>query len=496
MRQAHRPALRFWRAQAGDFASSPTFTVYIHNARHQTKPCSSRIERNRKHINPRQSTMTDSTPHAPAPKKRSLFKRPAWQDSPKSEQDMFSHANQFNDIVAEQTRMQAERRAKADAAKKQKRAAGPADRKRRKTSSDHDDVATLNSSPPRAHRTTLSPHSPPQSIPSHQSTSTQSLVIDLGDEDEDDAYPASADTRAHSTSQPPRSPPHAPAKDEDTIEEILDPTLAALAARARERAAARARSTGVDAADGETAKAPVAQLFVSPEIPDAKPLMVKVRIDSTLERIRQAWCQKQDYTPEMTKSVIFTWKEGRVYDSTTVRRLGISINDNGLLTVEGDANIYDDVNLPKIYVQAWTETLFQQYKREKAAAAAAKKKAAEPPPVLEERSPTPEPVPEVKKIRLIMKARGKEDYRLFVNPVSRLQQSLVARSCECCASIILTFNNQHSTFTHIAHAYKKARDIDESQPITLMFDGDRLVPMDTVAETEIEDMDSIDVLFK
>jgi hypothetical protein len=29
-----------------------------------------------------------------------------------------------------------------------------------------------------------------------------------------------------------------------------------------------------------------------------------------------------------------------------------------------------------------------------------------------------------------------------------------------------------------------------------MFDGDRLVPMDTIAGSEIEDMDSIDVLFK
>lgn len=92
-----------------------------------------------------------------------------------------------------------------------------------------------------------------------------------------------------------------------------------------------------------------------------------------------------------------------------------------------------------------------------------------------------------------MKARGKEDYRLVVNPVS-----LVANSPRLQPSnhVTLTFVKQHSTFTHIAHAYKKARGIDESQPITLMFDGDRLVPMDTVAETDIEDRDAIDVLFK
>ncbi|OAL06888.1 hypothetical protein IQ06DRAFT_311980 [Phaeosphaeriaceae sp. SRC1lsM3a] len=422
--------------------------------------------------------MTDSTPSAPAPKKRSLFKRSAWQDTPKKEdEDMFSHASQFKDIVAEQTRMQAEKRAQAGAAKKQKRAAGPADRKRRKTSSsDHEEITVLNSSPARADRansktrsrTPLSPYSPP--APSHQPTSTQSVVIDLGDSDDDDFHPATADTRAQVTSQPRRSPIRAPTEDDDHVEEPLDPTLAALAARARERAAARARSTAVDTGDGESTKAPIAQLFISPEIPDAKPLMVKVRIDSTLARTRLAWCDKQGYTPEMTKSVFFTWKHERVYDSTTVQRLGIQVGRNGILSVEGDSNIYDDVNHPKIYVQAWTDALFQQHKREKAAAAAAKKKAAEPPPVVEERTPTPEPVSEAKKIRLIMKAKGKEDYRLSVNP--------------------------HSTFTHIAHAYKKARGVDESQPITLMFDGDRLVPMDTIAESEVEDMDSIDVLFK
>ena len=55
---------------------------------------------------------------------------------------------------------------------------------------------------------------------------------------------------------------------------------------------------------------------------------------------------------------------------------------------------------------------------------------------------------------------------------------------------------QETTFGHIADAYKQCRDIANSQPVTLMFDGDRLVPMDTIADSEVEDMDSIDVLLK
>jgi hypothetical protein len=249
------------------------------------------------------------------------------------------------------------------------------------------------------------------------------VVIDLSDSDDgrnsdnDVELLPDRNERAHVTTM--RSSRQVPAEDDDGLEEVLDPTLAVLAARARERAANRALAAATTSVNGEPAKAPVAQLFISPEIPDSKPLMVKVRIDSTLEKTRLAWCAKQGFSPDMTKDVYFTWKDTRVYDSTTVKRLGIQVDANGNVSVDGDSNMYDDVNLPKVYVQAWTDALFQQHMKDEAAAAAARKKAAEPPPLFEPRSPTPEPAPQVKKIRLIMKAKGKEDFKLFVNPVGQ-----------------------------------------------------------------------------
>lgn len=136
--------------------------------------------------------------------------------------------------------------------------------------------------------------------------------------------------------------------EEEELEEVLDPTLAALAARARERAN-KAKSSVSRTTSGEQEKAPIAQLFIDPQIPDAKPLMVKIRIDSTLERTKAAWCDKQGFTPEMRQRIIFTWKSNPVYDSTTVKRLGIKVDSNGYISVEGDTNIYDDTNLPKIH---------------------------------------------------------------------------------------------------------------------------------------------------
>ena len=59
--------------------------------------------------------MTDATTGAPAPKKRSLFKRAAWQDAAKKENDdMFSHSNEFKDIIAEENRRKEEAKRKAE----------------------------------------------------------------------------------------------------------------------------------------------------------------------------------------------------------------------------------------------------------------------------------------------------------------------------------------------------------------------------------------------
>ena len=102
--------------------------------------------------------------------------------------------------------------------------------------------------------------------------------------------------------------------------------------------------------------------------------------------------------------------------------------------------------------------------------AAEARRAAEASPVVEEREPTPEPEPEAKKYRLILKAKWLEDFKIQVRP--------------------------ETTFEQLTDALRKSRNIPKTQPITLMFDGDRLSPMDTVQDTELEDMDALDVLLK
>jgi hypothetical protein len=79
--------------------------------------------------------MGDALGSAPTRKKRSIFKRAAWQDAPKSDDDIFSHSREFNDIVAEQARLQREDRRKEEEERRRKHLE-PHERKRRRTSDD------------------------------------------------------------------------------------------------------------------------------------------------------------------------------------------------------------------------------------------------------------------------------------------------------------------------------------------------------------------------
>lgn len=205
-----------------------------------------------------------------------------------------------------------------------------------------------------------------------------------------------------------------------------DPTIAAIKARARARFAAKRRAAAEAGPNGETVKAPIAQLFITPEMPNASPLMVRVRIDNTIEKPRLAWCAKQGFSPQMTRNVFFTWKGSRVYDSSTIKRLGIQVDRHGNVSVDGDTNIYDDENVPKIHVQAWTPELFKQRKAEEAAEAVAKRLAAETPAFVKVKTLTPEPAPVASKLRITLKAKGRQDWPITVHPVCNPLTHLLA----------------------------------------------------------------------
>ncbi|KAF2259847.1 hypothetical protein CC78DRAFT_536815 [Lojkania enalia] len=441
--------------------------------------------------------MTDSNTGAPTapPKKRSFFKKAAWQTAVKPEdskdKDIFSHSNEYKDIVAEEARRKKERQARHE---EQKRKEDEQRRhKRQRLSSEEPDIKSPASGLGRRTKTDIKTRSKsPPSLPGDlladslsarydlltKSLSSGSLpqkthtIVDLGDDTESDEELYKSPQKP--SNKPILVPEPAPV---DDLEEIEDPRLATLAAKARERERAReavqvSRSShsGTPSTQDDPSKVAVVQLFITSDIANTKPLLIKIRINSPLEKPRMAWCGQQGFSKEMTENIFLTWKGNKLFDTTTVRRLGVDVDTYGNITVIGDSNLYTDEDLPKIHLQAWTEELFQQTKRQEAAEAEARKKALEVPSPTELEDPAALPETEIKKIRLILKAKGREDFKIQVKP--------------------------DTTFSHLTAAYKERLKVPKNQPITLLFDGERLRPMDTIADSEIEDMDTIEVHFK
>lgn len=58
----------------------------------------------------------------------------------------------------------------------------------------------------------------------------------------------------------------------------------------------------------------------------------------------------------------------------------------------------------------------------------------------------------------------------------------------------LLIQNQKTLFKKVIGAAKRSFNLSSDQPAYLQFDGERLNPEDPVSSTDIEDMDSLDLL--
>lgn len=412
--------------------------------------------------------MTDTPNDTVAPpKKRFGFKKAAWQTAPKTEaQDLFSHAHEFNDIVAEEARRKSEAKKKSNIAHERKVDEGPGN-KRRKVSIDQEEKelhAELRSSPRGHRRAPLSPanHSTAsdslatrydsltKSSSSSVGAANKSEVVDLGSSDSEDEHDVSHFMSPSPLPIPIHSRPNNVRDSSEEVEEVDEPHIQALKAAARAKKAAAAK-VGPGTSTLASVEAPrpqpprpvaIVQLLIDSQIPGTKPLLVKVKSDTTLSRPKEAWCTRQG----LDKSKVFTtWKRNRIYDHTLIQRLGMQI-ENGYVTMKDDPTIYDEENLPKIHVEAWTDDVWKEQKAIEAMEAA---KAAVD--IARAEEPEREPEPEAKQVRLILRAKGQDDVKIKVRGVSHT--SLLIKK-EYRADTIIRLPQLSNLPMHIKKAYR------------------------------------------
>lgn len=238
-------------------------------------------------------------------------------------------------------------------------------------------------------------------------------VISL-DSDDDDDEPTIVGTKR--SSPPP----------EDSDEEF--PELVALARerrRKREAEAKASKSATVPLKAVATVSPPendpVLKLLITSPLPSTKPLLVHRRLSQRLMEIRLAWCQRQGFSDSDTQNVFLTYKMRRVYDVTTCKSLGIKVDAAGNVIGDRPSNVFqteDDGDAGRIHLIAVTEAVFEELKRQKEAEKAAK---VVMPTIEPDEAPasSTQSKSEDQKIRILIKAKGFNDYKLIVRPVSQ-----------------------------------------------------------------------------
>jgi hypothetical protein len=227
---------------------------------------------------------------------------------------------------------------------------------------------------------------------------------------------------------------------------------------------------------------PVVQVLIDSPISDTNPLIVHRKLSQRLQEVRHAWCQKQGFSDARIREVFFIHRMRKVYDATTCRSLGLSVDVFGNIVMKGAE---DKEGADKVHLQAVTEREFDAMKAEREAEAKRRRGElpAEEEPGLDDEVAAVEE--EEVRIRLVLKAKGRRDFKLIVKPVFLPPVHLLHPAD--------TFVYQHTAFSKIVSAYCKSMDIDTGQDIFAEFDGDRLDPHDVVQNTEISDLDVLNI---
>lgn len=381
----------------------------------------------------------------------SFFKAPAWAqpqtaktEDDDHEEDLFSHKSSFMTIIRDQTERQKkekEREERRKAKKQEKRKSSEKRdseeahvksefKKRRITSEgsskllakagiganlislsddDEDEAGPVEQSLP-VRRSPRNNRSKDVSSPG-RGKSRLIAPIDFGGESEDDVQitAVTAQTRP------------APESEEDYDS---DPEIAEMQRKAREKARAKQWETSKASTPGlkdtpdassstPPAADPVVKILVTSDLPGTNPLILCRKISQRLKEVREMWCKKQGFSEHDTSKIFFVHRGRQYWDSTTVRRLGLEVDEYGTIYRTDDPT---KEGVDQVHVEAVTSELFEEMKAEKARkdrAAVAVYDEEDEEQAEEEVAPDP-----TQHIRLVVKAKGKSDWKVKVKPVS------------------------------------------------------------------------------
>lgn len=229
---------------------------------------------------------------------------------------------------------------------------------------------------------------------------------------------------------------------------------------------------------------PVIKIFITSKIENTQPLIVNRRLSQRLRDVRLAWCHRQNFSKEFTDKVFLTWRGCKLWDVTTCVRLGIAVDEFDNILLKGQKDITGEEET-HIHMEAMTEEILEEHKKSHKA------------PILNEPLPGEDDVSEVEekvekaaKVKIILKAKGYEDFKVSIGAVRCSAYTYPS------ADLLTNFLCQSSPISTMVNAFRKEHKLGSNKKIILTFDGEKLDPHTKVQETEISDLDFVEVYIK
>ena len=207
---------------------------------------------------------------------------------------------------------------------------------------------------------------------------------------------------------------------------------------------------------------PTIEILITSRMEGTKPLKVRRKLSQRLKEVRLSWFDKQiidgqPIDPAYKATIFLTWRKIRLYDVTTCRALGFKMDGRGLLSRDRDGVGAEG----KIHLEAWTEEAWEYDQKRRAAKEKREQGGSDDEAAAQMAKDS------VPKTKVIMKARGMEDFKIAVKATTTIEKMIVA--------------------------YRNAREVPDDKRIAVYFEGDELEPAIEIGQTDLEDMDLLEV---
>ena len=175
---------------------------------------------------------------------------------------------------------------------------------------------------------------------------------------------------------------------------------------------------------GQTSE-PIISILVHSSLPDTRPVIFRVKHSQKLRMVKESFCKRWNLPDHIARNIYLTWRSLKIFDTTTCSSLGIEVDPiTRAVTWRGPSGRGRMDGSDQLVMEAWTPELFKQEKQKEMDKQRDRDHEVEKDNLdtvqAEERERRREER-EKSAIRIILHAKGLEEERLTVYPVSAMR---------------------------------------------------------------------------